>query len=75
MASEICFLRRSRDRADEVLEAEERLGAFAEAVVDDLKRRRPPLPCLMSFTSRQSVRWPCQPAGSFRFHRTEISAS
>lgn len=51
MASEIYFLRRSRDRADELLEAEERVGAFAEAVDDDLKRRGgPPLPCLMSFT-------------------------
>lgn len=50
MATEIYYLRAHGDRAEELLEAEEQFGTFAEAVDDDLHRRGgPPLPCLISF--------------------------
>jgi hypothetical protein len=52
MSTEIYHLRAIGERRDELLEAEERQGVFAEAVDDDLRRRGgPPLPCLMTFTS------------------------
>lgn len=50
MTTEIYFLRSTRERGDELLEAGERFGSFAEAVDDDLHRRGgPPIPCLLSF--------------------------
>ncbi|MDF1835990.1 MAG: hypothetical protein P1U62_14095 [Alteraurantiacibacter sp. bin_em_oilr2.035] len=52
MGTEIYHLRAIRERGEELLEAKERYGMFAEAVDDDLHRRGgPPLPCLMTFTS------------------------
>ncbi|CAN7274145.1 hypothetical protein [Mesorhizobium caraganae] len=51
MTTEIYFLRSLGGRGEELLEAEEYYGYFAEAVDDDLHRRGgPPLPCLLSFT-------------------------
>jgi hypothetical protein len=51
MGTEIYHLRATGGRGEELLEAEERNGVFAEAVDDDLHRRGgPPLPCLMTFT-------------------------
>lgn len=52
MALEIYHLRAIGDRGEELLEAHEQFGYFAEAVDDDLHRRGgPPVPCLMTFTS------------------------
>ncbi|MFB0875982.1 hypothetical protein ACETPF_20530 [Sphingobium sp. sgz301304] len=52
MALEIYHLRAIGGRGDELLEAHERYGYFAEAVDDDLHRRGgPPVPCLMTFIS------------------------
>lgn len=51
MATEIYHLHAIGERGEELLEAEEYQGMFAEAVDNDLGGRRggPPLPCLISF--------------------------
>lgn len=54
MKFEIYVIREIGGRADDLIEAEQQRGYFAEAVHDDLHRRGGPrLPCLISFTSGQ----------------------